>query len=176
MLPFEVQVGPSTRPVACRAEVVLAGDGQSGRVVVDGQTYTVAFDNLGRVVVNTGDASYAVTLEPRAPSWAGHVAGHTHALRVEPHHVASLRRALAANHRHAGGETEIRAPMPGRIVKIAVAPGDSVEAGSPLIIMEAMKMENEIQAVAEAKVDQSVCEVGAAVEAGALLLTLAPAR
>jgi biotin carboxyl carrier protein len=62
-------------------------------------------------------------------------------------------RAKKARRKTAGmGTKELRAPMPGRVVKILVKPGDAVTADEPVIVIEAMKMENELRAAAAGKV------------------------
>lgn len=65
---------------------------------------------------------------------------------------------------------EIRSPMPGRIVKVLVKAGDEVAAGQPVVVMEAMKMENELRAVAPAKVASVEVQPGQPVEANVLLV------
>ena len=65
---------------------------------------------------------------------------------------------------------EILAPMPGLVLRIAVAPGQSVEAGDTLLVLEAMKMENAIKAPAAGVVREVYVEEGAAVEKGAGLV------
>ncbi len=67
----------------------------------------------------------------------------------------------------------VRAQMPGKIVRVMVQPGASVEKDQPVIVMEAMKMENEIRAPHAGIVDQVKVTEGQAVESGADLLTLA---
>lgn len=71
----------------------------------------------------------------------------------------------------AGGET-VNAPMPGNIVDVKVANGAAVKKGDVLIILEAMKMENEIVAPCDGTVNVVVTK-GAAVETGAVLCTIA---
>ena len=76
-----------------------------------------------------------------------------------------------------GGEAEseaksVNAPMPGLVVKVEVAVGDRVKAGQGVVIVEAMKMENELKAPADGVVSQIAVETGQTVEKGALLLTL----
>jgi biotin carboxyl carrier protein len=63
--------------------------------------------------------------------------------------------------------------MPGRIVKVLVAEGDEVVAGVGLVIMEAMKMENELSATRAGVVRQVLVKAGDAVERDAVLLELA---
>ena len=72
-----------------------------------------------------------------------------------------------------GKETTVVAPMPGRIVRLLVAEGDRVEAGTPLIVIEAMKMENELRAGHAATIARVLVEPGTTVEAGAKLVELA---
>jgi biotin carboxyl carrier protein len=68
----------------------------------------------------------------------------------------------------------ITAPMPGRIVKLSVHPGDRVLAGAPLLSIEAMKMENELSAPSSGQVVRVAVEVGATVEADQELVVIAP--
>ena len=71
------------------------------------------------------------------------------------------------------GATTITAPMPGTILKVNVANGQAVKKGDVLMILEAMKMENEIMAPADGTVSSVNVNAGASVEAGATLCTLA---
>jgi len=67
----------------------------------------------------------------------------------------------------------VKALMPGRIVRVLVAKGDAVRKGTPLLILEAMKMENEIQAPADGVIDELFVTAGQTVEAGADLVHVA---
>lgn len=71
----------------------------------------------------------------------------------------------------AGGADALTAPMPGTILDVKVAPGQAVNAGDILLILEAMKMENEITAVTAGTVDSVAVTKGAAVNAGDVLVT-----
>ena len=66
----------------------------------------------------------------------------------------------------------ITSPMPGNILAVNVAAGDMVKKGQVLMILEAMKMENEIMAPRDGKVTAVAVTKGAAVESGALLCTI----
>jgi biotin carboxyl carrier protein len=68
---------------------------------------------------------------------------------------------------------ELRAPMPGRVVRILVKKGDAVAAGQPLLVIEAMKMENELRAPGPATVAEVHVNEGASVEGRAVLVTFA---
>jgi pyruvate carboxylase subunit B len=70
------------------------------------------------------------------------------------------------------GPAPLVAPMPGLIVRVSVKPGDEVRAGQGLVVMEAMKMENELRAVAAGRVRAVQAQPGMAVEKGALLVEL----
>jgi 3-methylcrotonyl-CoA carboxylase alpha subunit len=71
-------------------------------------------------------------------------------------------------------ETQLTAPMPGRIVAVLVQPGQTVAKGTPLIVMEAMKMEHTIVALSEGQVDQVFVNVADQVSEGAQLLQFTP--
>ena len=70
------------------------------------------------------------------------------------------------------GPAPLVAPMPGMIVRVAVEVGDTVQAGQGLVVMEAMKMENELRAIAAGTVKAVLAQPGTAVEKGAVLLEL----
>jgi acetyl/propionyl-CoA carboxylase alpha subunit len=82
--------------------------------------------------------------------------------------------------RRAGGtgsvlpDGEIKAPMPGTVLKVLVKPGDTVEANQPLVIMESMKMEMTLSAPQASTVTDAPCAEGQLVEMGALLVRLDP--
>jgi biotin carboxyl carrier protein len=61
--------------------------------------------------------------------------------------------------------------MPGRIVRVLVSPGDSVESGASLVVIEAMKMENELHALHAARVATVLVKPGDTVEGGAKLIS-----
>ncbi len=73
----------------------------------------------------------------------------------------------------AGAGTEVRSPMPGNILQVNVNPGDAVKEGQQLMILEAMKMENEILAPCAGRITSIGVAKGSSVESGALLCTIA---
>jgi pyruvate carboxylase subunit B len=83
-------------------------------------------------------------------------------------------RDLTAAASVSSGPAPLRAPMPGLVVRVQVAVGDAVTAGQGLVVVEAMKMENELRATANGIVMAVHATVGTAVEKGAMLVELAP--
>ncbi|MBZ5726872.1 MAG: biotin/lipoyl-binding protein [Acidobacteriia bacterium] len=80
------------------------------------------------------------------------------------------------NRKSGGGGAEGRqtvvAPMPGKVVRVLISPGDAVEAGQGLIVVEAMKMQNEMKAQRAGRVLTVAAREGATVAAGELLATI----
>ncbi|MEP6991173.1 MAG: biotin/lipoyl-containing protein [bacterium] len=81
-------------------------------------------------------------------------------------------RELSGASREASGPAPLIAPMPGMIVRVGVQVGDAVQPGQSLVVMEAMKMENELRATSAGTVKAVLAVVGTAVEKGAVLLEL----
>ena len=81
-------------------------------------------------------------------------------------------RELAAATSGPSGPAPLVAPMPGMIVRVNVAEGERVQAGQGLVVMEAMKMENELRASASGAIKRVHVAPGTAVEKGALLLEM----
>ncbi len=96
-------------------------------------------------------------------------------LLVEDETRASLRERATRDRTAAGaagGPLEIRAIIPGRVVGVAIAPGDTVEAGQTLLAVEAMKMQNELRAPRAGMVTRVPAAAGATVEVGDVLVVL----
>ncbi len=70
------------------------------------------------------------------------------------------------------GEQAITAPMPGRVARVLVAPGDEVAARQPCVVVEAMKMENELRAPRAGRIRSVSIEPGMPVEAGRVLVVI----
>jgi biotin carboxyl carrier protein len=81
-------------------------------------------------------------------------------------------RAMTARSGVATGPRPVKAPMPGLIVRVEVQPGDRVRAGQGVVVMEAMKMENELKAESDAVVARIHAQPGQAVEKGMVLVEL----
>jgi glutaconyl-CoA/methylmalonyl-CoA decarboxylase subunit gamma len=93
-----------------------------------------------------------------------------HRFEIEVHDPRRWSRKSAGR----GGEgiQTLAAPMPGRVVRVLVAPGDAVEVGQGLLVVEAMKMQNEIKASRAGRVVAVTTQEGATVAAGEVLATI----
>lgn len=112
-------------------------------------------------------------------AFAHHREGNTHEIslghstvRVEVVDPLAARRKRRDDEMGSGGV--VKALMPGRVVRVLVAKGETVAKGAGLLILEAMKMENEILAPAAGVVDELFVEPGQTVESGAELVHIAP--
>ncbi len=94
-------------------------------------------------------------------------------VRVEDERSRHIRE-LAGPGKSSSAGAVIKAPMPGRVVRIPVTIGDRVVAGAGLLVLEAMKMENEIKSAAAGVVTAVLVTSGQAVEKGQILVELGP--
>jgi biotin carboxyl carrier protein len=78
---------------------------------------------------------------------------------------------LGFNHLNAGAISDLKAPMPGMVLKVFVKEGDAIQKGENLFVLEAMKMENIIKAPADATVKNVKIKAGDKVEKGQVLIT-----
>ncbi len=145
--------------------VTVGGRKVDADVIALGEQLSVRVD--GKVV--------DLTTEAAGPAAAGRVGVIGRGYRTYVEVESERQRAANAVKKGegSGAENLVRAPMPGRIVKVLVGKGAEVVAGQPLLVMEAMKMENEIKAKGAATIAEVHVSVGATVEGGAKLVTLA---
>ena len=83
-------------------------------------------------------------------------------------------RSLTSGPARQDGAAQLKAPMPGLVVRILVEPGQAVEPGQGLVVLEAMKMENELKARSGAKIRAVPVAAGQAVEKGQILVEFEP--
>src|SRR6476469_9597695 len=102
------------------------------------------------------------------------IAGWRFELEVQDARLADLRARATADRTSAThhGPTAVRAIIPGRVVSVAVTPGDTVAAGQRLLAVEAMKMENELRAPRDGVVERVEVGVGQTVERGDSLVVI----
>ena len=137
------------------AAQVMPVDGTPVRMVTIG-------NEVHRVVVRPGATRGAYTL------WLDGWRFEVDALDERTKVIRELSGASAGP----SGPAPLKAPMPGLIVRVSVQVGDQVQAGQGIVVMEAMKMENELRATAAGKVKSILASPGTAVEKGALLVEL----
>ncbi len=141
-------------------------------VAVDGRQVEVDVVPLRAALsVRVDGVVVDLTVEGSPPELGAVASGHRSYVRVESERERAA--AAAAGHHGGSGEGVLRSPMPGRVVKVLVAPGDEVQPGQPVVVIEAMKMENELKAKAKATVSAVHVKTGEAVEGNAKLLTFA---
>ena len=129
------------------------------KVTLNGRTYEVEVE-AGKAMLTDEYEAYAPA--PAAPAAAAPVA-------AAPAAPAAAPAAPAAT---AAGEP-VNSPMPGTILRVEVAQGAAVKEGQLLVVLEAMKMENEILAPKDGTVAQVVVQKGSRVETGSPLIVLA---
>ncbi len=152
-----------------RAEV-RAGPAEGRYTVrIDGRPLEVDVRDAGphtMSVIACGHA-HEVFLEPRAGGYRVLLRG-----RVLDVGLVEAARGAGTARGAAGGPARVQAPMPGKLVRVLVRAGQDVGAGQGLVVMEAMKMENEIRAPRAGRVKEAPVQEGQAVETGALLVLL----
>ena len=141
-------------------------------VGVDGQALELDYeevDRLGQVALFSQGRSWGMSIEGDEYNVLATIAGHQYEVEIEDERE---RAAHAAEREAAGGGGAIESVMPGVVVQLLVQVGDSVEEGRPLLILEAMKMQNEIAAPSEGVVEAIHVTEGQVIESGVRLVTL----
>jgi biotin carboxyl carrier protein len=149
--------------------VDLQKDGASYKVSLDGQFVDadVILTAPHAVSVFLNGAAFEIQIAP--------VLGGTYKLQTGPHEFqAQVRDPRAWHGRKHGaleveGRQQILAPMPGKVIRLLVKAGDEVEAGQGLVVVEAMKMQNEIRSPKKGKVERLQAVEGQSVNAGDVL-------
>lgn len=155
-----------------RITVSLGEDG----VTVDGEpvsAHLAAVDGTPIHLLTLGRTLHRVAVQRGAGR--GRYSLWTDGYRFEVEALDERRRAIQDLTGQGGGPrgpAPLVAPMPGLVVRVAVQVGDRVEAGQPIVVMEAMKMENELRAPAPGTVIVVRASPGTAVEKGAVLVEL----
>jgi biotin carboxyl carrier protein len=140
-------------------------------VLIDGAAVKPAEGALVEVApgvfsVLDGGLSYEV----RVSNNEAVVNGHRFLFEIgDPRQWKPSRGAVAAN-----APASILAPMPGKVVRILVSVGDIVIAGQGIVVVEAMKMQNELKSPREGRVTAIKASIGASVNGGAVLATIEP--
>ena len=143
------------------------------RVRVDGAEIELDYeevDNLGQVALRAGGASFGMSIEGDEHAVSATIAGHLYAVEIEDERERAAHAAERGSERRGG---VVKGVMPGIVVKVLVAEGQRVEAGEALLILEAMKMQNEIAAPVAGVVRAVHVRERETVAGGARLVTIA---
>ena len=135
---------------------------------VDAGRLSMLIGGVGGAPTRSVDAGVAT--RPMAGALDVHVEGRTVCVQVRQAGAPGRRRA--AGPAHGSGPQRVLAPMPGKVVRVLVKPGDTVQARQGLVVVEAMKMENELRAAREGRVREVAAVEGQSVEAGATLIVV----
>jgi pyruvate carboxylase subunit B len=146
-------------------------------VRIDGRAVDTVLARAGGTPVRglTVDAATYRLVADRGPRgvWKLHLRGRTLEVEVVDERTKAIRDMTGAGGA-ALGPRPIVAPMPGMVVKVEVAEGDVVQAGQGVVIVEAMKMENELKSTGAGKVTRVHVRRGDAVEKDQVLVELEP--
>lgn len=147
-----------------------------GEITMDGKPMEadlLQVDPLGLYSLLMNHQSYELVVEEQPRGYRVTLGGNTFTVDItdERHlRMESSRADVSAG----DGDLPINAPIPGLVVKILVTEGQTVALNDPLIILEAMKMENEIRAPRAGVIQNIAIEVGQSVEGNAQLMVLGP--
>ncbi|MFT7677915.1 MAG: biotin carboxyl carrier protein [Planctomycetota bacterium] len=162
-----------TVEVAGRSMEVELIEGAGGlSLSVDGKPFPLDYrevDTHGQVVCQHEGQSFALSIEGDGHATRVTLAGHDYFLEIEDERERAANLAASAANKGGG---KIKAVMPGVVVELMVEPGQQVSEGQPLLILEAMKMQNEIGAPGDGVVDTLHVAAGQAVSTGDPLVTL----
>jgi biotin carboxyl carrier protein len=160
---FDVRIGDKTRIVE------LERDADRWRIALDGRpldadavqiapnTFSILLRGQSHEIRVTPSPNGTLTLETGLEEFTAEV--------IDPRAWSGRRHSAL----EAEGRQQIVAPMPGKVVRLLVKAGDTVEAGQGLLVVEAMKMQNEIRSPKSGVVERFLAQEGKAVNAGEIL-------
>ena len=154
-------------------EFVIDIDGE-GRVTVDQRAYDVDFQPLtegGVLSLLLDNISLEAIVEERDQAWEVLIKGELYTVKVQDERAYRLAKARGVM-AEVTGEAIVTSPMPGLIISVPVQEGQKVEKGDRVVILESMKMENELHSPRSGMVKHVYVEEGDSVEKGQLLVTI----
>ncbi len=148
-------------------------DIREGLVMVEGREVParlIRFPDSPAAILELEGQTFPLVLEPGSRGrWTVSSRGDRVELEVLDERIERARRSAGTAQAHSAPPV-LTAPMPGLVIRVRVSPGEPVQPGSSLVVLEAMKMENELKAVAAAVVDRVLVEPGQPVEKGDVLV------
>ena len=158
-------------------DVVIAG--RPAKLTIDGTRFRYQREDGETIerefsIETAGPGAYSVLVEGRGYLVrllsAGEVSVNGRAFAVEVFDPREMRERDSAG--ESEGRQSIAAPMPGKVVRLLVQPGDLVEAGQGLVVVEAMKMQNEMKSPKAGRVVEVRAKAEATVAAGEVLMVI----
>ena len=173
---FEVAIGDRVRTVGIVRKGGLLHVDLDGRLhLVDARRINEAA--ISMLVQSDGGTSpprsvdVAFASQPVAGDFDVHLQARTIAVQIRPAGAFGRQKKDGAGATGSGPQ-RVLAPMPGKVVRVLVKPGDPVKARQGLVVVEAMKMENELRAARDGRVREVAVKEGQSVDAGAVLLVV----
>ena len=157
-----------------QTDILIQDDGSRVYAEIDGRGYTleVRESGVGGYVLMAGGNVFDCRVDGRADTGkpiAVNVAATEYSVTLtDPKRLRGASGALA----HADEAARIVAPMPGKVVRVLVSLGDQVEAGTGIVVVEAMKMQNEMKSPKAGTLTALHVAVGATVNAGDVLAVI----
>lgn len=147
---------------------------QEGQILVDDEAYHINFELLsegGIISLLINNRSLEAIVEERDEAWEVLIHGELYTVRVQDERSYRLARARATSLDFTG-EAVIKSPMPGVIIAIPVVEGQEIKKGDKVVILESMKMENELRSPRDGIVRHVYVSMGANVDKGQVLVTI----
>ncbi len=144
-------------------------------ISVNGKVMQVDFESIsGQPVYSLliDGKSFEAFVSPDEDEWQVLLLGRQYPVKVEDAREKRLR-AAAGGGAQSGGDFQLKAPMPGLVVAVPVAEGQQVEKGQVLLILESMKMQNELRSPRAGKVQRVKVKPGESVEQRQVVVTVA---
>jgi biotin carboxyl carrier protein len=160
---FDVRIGDKTRIVELERNADrwrIALDGQpldADAVQIAPNTFSILLRGQSHEIRVTPSPNGTLTLQTNLEEFTAEV--------IDPRAWSGRRHSVL----EAEGRQQVVAPMPGKVVRLLVKAGDTVEAGQGLLVVEAMKMQNEIRSPKSGVVERLLAQEGQAVNAGEIL-------
>lgn len=173
---FEVAIGDRVRTVG------IARKGALLHVDIDGRTHVVDARRINDAVISllvqpeggtmpSQSVDAALAGRHASGEFDVHLEGRTIALEIRPAGSFGRQKKEGAGAQGSGPQ-RLLAPMPGKVVRVLVKPGDDVTARQGLVVVEAMKMENELRAARDGRVREVAVTEGQSVDAGTVLAVI----
>lgn len=144
-------------------------------IVVNGKRYEVDFQQLtedgNELSLILNKRSLDAVAEERDGVWQVLTLGELYTVKVQDEYAYRLAQARGGDS-HDSGDAAIKSPMPGLIVSVVVAEGEAIAKGEKVVILESMKMENELRAPRDGVIGRISVEAGQSVEKDQVLVVI----